>query len=308
MSATVVDTPVCSTATAVPSGLIFNVQRFSVHDGPGVRTTIFMKGCPLACSWCHNPESQELAPTFVRLQHRCMRCGRCSDDELALPTVVNKTECDVDLCPTGALQLVGERIDAARLVERALRDRTFFDESGGGVTISGGEPLVQAPFVTDVLRRLRGAGIHTALDTCGFAPWENLRDAAVVADLVLYDLKLMDPVRHEAATGASNERILFNLTALCAWHANVHIRVPVIPGVNADDANIDATARFLRSLNRALPVNLLPYHPSAEPKFARLGKHYTLHGTVSPSTAQLEAIVARFAAHDLVATIGGLSS
>jgi len=288
-----------------PSGLIFNIQRFSVHDGPGLRTTVFMKGCPLACSWCHNPESQELSPAFVRLSHRCMKCGRCTDDELASPTVVGKTECDVDACPTGALQLIGERMDAASLVQRVLRDRVFFDESHGGVTISGGEPLVQAPFVIDVLKRLRAEGVHSALDTCGFAPWEHLRDAAAFADLVLFDLKLMDSARHAAATGVGNERILDNLRALTAVHPDIWIRIPVIPGVNDDDENLAATAAFLESLRPAPVVSLLPYHPIGEAKFARLGKHYVHHGTATPAPEQLRAIAARFHARGLSATIGG---
>jgi pyruvate formate lyase activating enzyme len=287
------------------SGLIFNLQRFSVHDGPGLRTTVFMKGCPLACSWCHNPESQKLSPAFVRLSHRCMRCGRCTDDELASPTVAGKTECDVDACPTGALQMIGERVDAHALVQRVLRDRVFFDESHGGVTVSGGEPLVQAPFVIDVLKRLRVEGVHTALDTCGFAPWEHLRAAAEHADLVLYDLKLMDSQRHEAATGVSNERILANLRALAAVHANIWVRFPVVPAVNDDDANIEATADFICSLRPAPRISLLPYHPTGEAKFARLGKHYSLRGTATPAPQQLDAIAGRFRVRGLMTTIGG---
>jgi len=287
------------------TGLVFNVQRFSVHDGPGVRTTIFMKGCPLACSWCHNPESQQLSPAFVRMQHRCMRCGRCTDDELASPVVCNKTESDVAVCPTGALQMIGERIKSSALVAQVIRDRVFFDESDGGVTISGGEPLVQAPFVTEVLRRLSAEGVHTALDTCGFAPWVHLRDAAAYADLVLFDLKLMDPARHEAATGVSNERILANLHALSRTHPNIWIRIPVVPSVNDDAFNIAATADYLRTLTGIKRVDLLPYHPTGEAKFARLGKHYVHHGTQIPSADHMASIAAQFTARGLETTIGG---
>ncbi len=288
-----------------PSGLVFNVQRFSTQDGPGLRTTVFMKGCPLACSWCHNPESQSVAPAFVRLAHRCMRCGRCTDVELESPVVVERDACDVEACPTGALQMVGERTDVATLVRKLLRDRIFFDESGGGVTISGGEPLVQAPFVIEVLRLLRAEGVHTALDTCGYGPWPYLHDAAAQADLVLYDLKLLDAARHEAVTGVSNEIILGNLRALAGYHHNIWIRIPIIPAVNDDSENIEATARFLCSLPSALRIDLLPYHPTGEAKFARLGKHYALHGTATPAPAQLDAIAARFHARGLTTTIGG---
>jgi pyruvate formate lyase activating enzyme len=287
------------------TGLVFNVQRFSVHDGPGVRTTIFMKGCPLACSWCHNPESQQLSPAFVRMQHRCMRCGRCTDDELASPVVQNKTECDVENCPTGALQMIGERTNADFLIRRVLRDRVFFDESLGGVTISGGEPLVQAPFVTAVLQRLKAEGVHTALDTCGFAPWEHLRDTAAVSDLVLFDLKLMDDARHEAATGVSNVPILRNLAALAATHPNVWIRIPVVPNVNDDAENISATVDYLTTLPGITRVDLLPYHPTGEAKFARLGKHYPLHGTRTPSADHMASIAAHFVARGFATTVGG---
>jgi pyruvate formate lyase activating enzyme len=234
-----------------------------------------------------------------------MRCGRCTDEELDSPVVTGRDECDVEACPTGALQMVGERTDATTLVKKLLRDRIFFDESGGGVTISGGEPLVQAPFVTEVLRMLRAEGVHTALDTCGFGAWPYLRDAAAHADLMLYDLKLMDAARHEAATGVSNGLILENLKALAGVHAKIWIRIPVIPAVNDDDENIQATVEFLRGIPGIRQVDLLPYHPTGEAKFARLGKHYTLHGTATPTPAQLDAIAARFHARGLMTTIGG---
>jgi pyruvate formate lyase activating enzyme len=287
------------------TGLVFNVQRFSVHDGPGVRTTVFMKGCPLCCAWCHNPESQSPAPEFVRLRHLCMTCGRCTESELDNPVVSDRDEDDVEACPTGALQGVGERVAPADLVTTLLRDRIFFDESGGGVTISGGEPLVQAAFVTEVLRRLRAEGVHTALDTCGFGRWPDLRDAAAHASLVLYDLKLMDPARHKSATGVSNDIILDNLRALAGVHPAIWIRIPVIPGVNDDDGNIEAAADFVRSVPGLRQVDLLPYHPTGEAKFARLGLEYALHGTTPPDQGRLGALAARFRARGLVTTIGG---
>jgi pyruvate formate lyase activating enzyme len=288
------------------TGLVFNVQRFSVHDGPGVRTTVFMKGCPLCCDWCHNPESQSPSPEFIRLRHQCMSCGRCTEVELDNPVVSSdRTEADVEACPTGALQSVGERVQSADLVARLLRDRIFFDDSGGGVTISGGEPLTQAPFVTEVLRLLRAEGVHTALDTCGFGRWPDLRDAAEHASLVLYDLKLLDPARHKAATGVSNEIILDNLRALAGVHPAIWIRIPVIPGVNDDDGNMEATADFVHSVPGIRQVDLLPYHPTGEAKFARLGIDYALHGTTPPDQRRLDALAARFRARGLMTTIGG---
>ena len=289
----------------MPDGLVFNIQRFSLHDGPGLRSTVFMKGCPLHCAWCHNPESQSPQQEFVRLRHRCMSCERCSDEELANPVVIGRGMEDVELCPTGALQAVGERMAPQALVDTLLRDRIFFDESRGGVTFSGGEPLQQAGFVTECLRLLQAEGVHTALDTCGFTKWADLRDAAAHANLVLYDLKLMDEARHKAVTGVSNELILQNLRALTEVHSNIWIRVPVIPGVNDDAENLTATAAFLHNLPGIRQVDLLPYHATGEAKFARVGKDYLLHGTSSPGSAELDTLAAHFRARGLTAHIGG---
>ena len=287
------------------TGLVFNIQRFSIHDGPGVRTTVFMKGCPLRCAWCHNPESQACGESFVRLSHRCMRCGRCSDEELASPVVCGRDRHDVALCPTGALQVVGDHCDASALVRTLLRDRVFFDESGGGVTFSGGEPLLQAAFVTEVMRLLRAEGVHTALDTCGYCRRDDLCVAAQHADLVLYDLKLMDDARHRAATGVSNRPILDNLAALAGTTTEIWIRVPIIPGVNDDAANIDATAAFVGALGIAARIDLLPYHATGAAKFARVGLDDTLGGTEPPDALHLDALAARVRAAGVAATIGG---
>jgi len=286
------------------SGLVFNIQRFSLHDGPGLRSTVFMKGCPLHCEWCHNPESQSPQQEFVRMRHRCMHCERCSEEELANPVVTGRGLDDVDLCPTGALQAVGQRMTPAELVETLLRDRIFFDESHGGVTFSGGEPLQQAAFVADCLERLQAEGVHTTLDTCGFAKWPDLSDTAAHANLVLYDVKLMDDARHKAVTGVSNQLILDNLRALAAVHSNIRIRIPVIPGVNDDAENLDATASFLQQLPGIHQIDLLPYHATGEAKFARVGKDYALHGTSSPSREHLTALAAHFRARGLTTTIG----
>lgn len=287
------------------AGLVFNIQRFSVHDGPGLRTTAFLKGCPLDCAWCHNPESRSIHVQYVRLCHRCMRCGRCSEEELANPVVNGRDGHDVELCPTGALQAVGEPITSRALVDTLVRDRVFFDESGGGVTISGGEPLLQAAFATETLELLRAEGVRTALDTSGHARWEDLREAAAHADLVLYDLKLMDDVRHRAATGVSNGTILRNLRSLAGRHSNIRIRIPVIPGMNDDEANLEATAAFLGTLRGIAQVDLLPYHATGKPKFARLGLPFTLHGTAAPTHERLEALAAPLRATGLTTTIGG---
>lgn len=286
-------------------GLIFNVQRFSLHDGPGLRSTVFLKGCPLHCEWCHNPESQSPHQEFVRLAGRCMRCERCTEEELASPVVTGRDETDVELCPTGALQAVGRRVMPEALVEELLHDRVFFDDSGGGVTFSGGEPLAQAAFVIECLSQLRAEGVDTALDTCGFSHWKDLAAAAEFADLVLFDLKLMNPARHKAVTGVSNGRILDNLRSLSDIHPNIWIRVPVIPGVNDDAANLEETAAFVAGLAGVRRVDLLPYHATGEPKFARVGLGYALHDTTPPSPQRLERLAAFFRDRGLATTLGG---
>lgn len=286
-------------------GLVLNVQRFSLHDGPGVRSTVFLKGCHLHCAWCHNPESQSLHQDFVRLAHRCMRCERCSDEELASPVVTGRDEHDVELCPTGALQAVGRLVTPEALVAELLRDRVFFDESGGGVTFSGGEPLAQAAFVIECLSHLRAEGVHTTLDTCGYAHLRDLAAAAEHASLILFDLKLMDAARHKAATGVSNERILANLQSLSDLHSNIWIRVPVIPGINDDAANLGETAAFVAGLRGVRQVTLLPYHATGEPKFARVGLRYSLHDITPPSHDRLETLAACFRDRGLPTTLGG---
>jgi len=286
-------------------GTVFNIQRYSTQDGPGLRSTVFMKGCPLTCRWCHNPESQSRSSQFLRMENRCMECGRCTPEELAGQVARDLGEEDLEACPTGAVQQVGEVLEPGELVARLLRDRIFFDESGGGVTFSGGEPLMQPDFLLESLERLQAEGVHTALDTCGFAPWEDLLAAAGRSNLVLYDLKLMDEARHREATGQSNRRILDNLKALARVHPAIWIRIPVIPGVNDDPANLEATARFLAPLAGVRQVDLLPYHPTGVAKFARLGMTYTLHDTHTPTQQRLESLAAGFRARGLATTLGG---
>jgi len=287
------------------SGLVFNVQRFSLQDGPGLRSTVFMKGCPLACTWCHNPESQAPQAEFIRMRHRCMACGICGEEERSESLVHDRDEADVEACPTGALQVVGQEMSSSGLVKSLLRDRIFFDESGGGVTFSGGEPLVQAPFVIEAMRLLRAEGVHTALDTCGYVDWQVLAEAAAQANLVLYDLKLMDEARHRLATGVSNTIILQNLKALADIHPCIWIRIPIIPGINDDLANLEATAEFLAPLQGIRQVDLLPYHPLGESKSARVGLTYSLHDIQTPTIEDLEAMAGLFRPKGLNTTVGG---
>lgn len=299
----------------MPSGLILDLQRFSIHDGPGIRTTVFLKGCPLDCAWCHNPESQSSGPEILFRDNRCVRCGAClvacpernaprsgptpvvdhlrSHAELVAPPPSCRScgEC-VDACPTGARQIAGRRWEAEALVSELLRDRPFFEESGGGVTFSGGEPLQQAGFLAAALSLARAQGLHTAVDTCGFAPAAELEQVARETDLFLYDLKLIDDGRHQAWTGVSNRRILENLRRLAASHGRLWIRIPVVPGVNDDEESARQAVRVLGDLAGILEVQLLPYHGTAEAKFRRLRRPYRLAGAAAPDPARLEVLAA----------------
>jgi pyruvate formate lyase activating enzyme len=290
-------------------GTIFDIQRFSVHDGPGIRTTVFLKGCPLRCAWCHNPESQSAQPEIVVIESRCIHCGTCGEVCPRRNGVADGDVCTlcgrcVAACPTGARQQVGREVGVAELAAVVLRDHIFYDESGGGVTFSGGEPLLQYDFLRAALEAVQAEGIHTAVDTCGFGVTEQLLDIAHMADLFLFDLKLWDADRHTSYTGVSNARIIENLQALSATHGNIWIRVPIIPGINDDADNIEAIAGFAASLPGVRQVSLLPFHRTGIGKYARLGKAFDLTDVETPTNQQMERLAHAFTQHGLVTRIG----
>ena len=258
---------------------IFDIQRFSVHDGPGIRTTVFFKGCPLRCRWCHNPEGLQREPQLQYRKTDCIGCGRCG--ERADLTAAER-------CPTGALCVCGREYTVDEVLELVLRDRDFYTD-GGGVTCSGGECLQQAAFVTALLRRAREAGLSTAVDTAGFVPWEAFEMTLPHCEWYLYDIKCADPARHHAGTGVDNARILENLQRLHAAGANIHLRVPVIPGFNDDEAEMTAIAAIAARLPGA-PVTLIPYHTLGTEKYAALGMPYPMEGTAPPAGERLAAL------------------
>jgi len=263
-------------------------MRFSTHDGPGIRTTVFFKGCPLSCWWCHNPESQGFQSDVLYFEERCRHCGDCL---AACPEGVTDFGCRrcsvcAEACQADARQVAGKRMTVGEVVREVERDLIFFEESGGGVTLSGGEPVAQPRFAEALLRACRERGIHTVLETCGFAHPETFLRVALAADLVLFDLKLMDPVRHKRYTGVSNRGILRNLEQLVQRGRVVRVRIPVVPGINDSDEDAGQFAEYLRKL-AIRDVELLPYHQIGTEKYRRLGLTCKLSETTQPAAAEM---------------------
>lgn len=285
------------------TGIIFNIQRYSIHDGPGIRTTVFLKGCQLNCRWCQNPESQLSGQEMVFWEDRCIGCGACS---LNCPSgaiqmknkkpLTDKNKCNLcgecsRICPTQAWEMIGKKLTTEEVIKEIEKDLVFYEESGGGVTFSGGEPLEQSEFLEGLLNCCQEKKIHTAVDTSGYISWEILNRIHSKVDLFLYDLKIMDNKRHKKYTGVSNEIILENLKKLSSVHNNIFVRFPVIPGINDDYQNIRETGEFLSSLKIA-QVNLLPYHYIGIDKYKRLGKKYKLADIQPPSKEKLSEVSA----------------
>jgi pyruvate formate lyase activating enzyme len=298
-------------------GLVFNIQRYSVNDGPGIRTTVFLKGCPLCCAWCHNPEGMQPRPEIVVVESRCRVCGECREacplaDTTAgegplPPRNADCLQCGacVDACPTGARQMVGRVLSVDEVLREALKDRVFYDDSGGGITVSGGEPLAQPRFLLALLEACRGAALQAVLDTTGFGGLEHLLAAARLSDLVLYDLKAFDADLHLRLTGVSNRRILENLKSLDREHGNVWIRLPIVPGFNDNPNDLRRLAEFVGGLRCVTRVSLLPFHRTGLHKFARLGLRHGLDGVETPSAEVMASVQGVFKGLGVPTSIGG---
>jgi pyruvate formate lyase activating enzyme len=278
-------------------GLIFDVQRYAIHDGPGIRTTAFLKGCPIRCKWCANPESQQPAPEITYLENNCIHCGGCARacPQKAVAAsdnshFIDRGSCDlcgqcVEICPADALQILGRYVSPAELFDEMATDQPFWKRSGGGITLSGGEPLAQPEFVLAFIKLCQKNYVHTVIETCLHVPRKIIEDVLLQADDIICDIKIMDEKRHKAFIGVSNKLILDNLAFLLKSGKSVLVRVPLIPSINDDRDNLDATGVLLSSNGHNVQLELLPYHRLGESKYARLGRCYGL-GDILPPIAE----------------------
>jgi pyruvate formate lyase activating enzyme len=286
---------------AAGEGIVFNIQRFSIQDGPGIRTTVFLKGCPLRCLWCSNPESMRLSPEIITRDIKCIGSGKCAEicPKRAIAFVekiriIDWERCNycmkcAQVCPSKAIEAVGEHMTIAEVIDTVGRDSNYYRRTNGGMTLSGGEPLLQWQFALGLLREAKRKGFHTALDTAGYAEWEILDEVLNHTDLVLYDVKHMDSEKHQEATGVFNERILDNLQkTLAKSRTKVWIRRPVIPSFNDSEEDLEKLCRFVLTLDRPVEkISLLPYHKYGELKYAAKGRAYPYQDVALISDEQM---------------------
>ncbi len=304
---------------AAVTGLVFDIQRFAVHDGGGIRTLVFLKGCPLSCRWCQNPESMSPRPEIMRIPHLCIGCvkcvAECPDQAIRFreggTVTIDRAVCSlcgecVERCYAGSMTIVGRYMTVGDVMAEVERDRPFYTTSQGGVTFSGGEPTMQPEFLIAALKEAHARGLHTAIETCAQVSRETWAAVIEHVDLILTDIKHMDSARHKELTGVSNGRILGNLKMAANMGKNLRIRVPLIPGCNDGPENILATSEFVGSLGAAVEgLDILPYHRLGEPKWAQLDREYPLHG-VLPLDREEVLAVKRLAEKNLGnVTIGG---
>lgn len=294
------------------TGRVFDIQGFSVHDGPGIRITVFFKGCPLKCLWCHSPESQRFETEINMLKTKCVDCGRClqacqhgarqrnivekdgkeeAKYSIDLEKCVRCGSC-INACLTQALYWCGDDMTVEEVMQKVRRDKPFFAKSGGGITVSGGECLMQPEFIEALLKKCKEEDVHTAVDTCGFVQWESIERVLPYTDLFLYDIKHMDSDEHKKLTGVPNELILENAVKIAEAGGRFHIRIPLITGYNDSIENIEATAKFLLPIKDAVDlVQVLPYHKLGTVKWERLDwtDEGTTFETEPPSDEEVEA-------------------
>lgn len=274
---------------------VFDIQRFSVHDGPGIRTTVFLKGCPLNCLWCHNPESKAKYPEVMLYENLCIGCGECvSTCEDKLHTFgdeghkINREDCKrclkcASACVAGALTVSGKEISVSDVLAEVMRDKSFYDNSGGGVTVSGGEPLMHTDFCVELLSAAKEQGISTAMETSGFGKWENIERLCSCVDIFLWDYKETNPERHREYTGVDNSLILENLAKLDSLGKTIVLRCPIIPGLNDREEHFKGIADVLNKHASVIRAELEPYHSLGKGKATAIGKDYPLGDMKSAS-------------------------
>jgi pyruvate formate lyase activating enzyme len=301
-------------------GVVLNIERFAIHDGPGIRTVVFVKGCPLRCLWCSTVDSQLMSPEMEYFANKCIKCKKCVEvcptnairesdtDEI----VTDRRYCDncgkcAEVCSTGARKMVGEEMTVGQVLEEIEKDTLFYSNSGGGITLSGGEPTMQPEFSLGLLKTCKERGIHTAMETCGYVKWDILDEMLQYLDLVYMDIKHISPVEHKKLTTKGNRLILENARRVAAKYPGkpLIIRVPVIPGYNDTDENIASTAQFVRQLRRDCKIELLPYHKLGVPKYKALSKDYPLPDLEPPSEYHLRALKELVKSYGVQAQMGG---
>ena len=297
-------------------GIVFDIQRFSVHDGPGIRTTVFLKGCSLRCFWCQNPEGIRLKPEVMFYPDRCISCGRCAavcpQGSHAIEGGVHvylREKCTAcgkctETCHAGALMLTGKLMTVDEVVEEVLRDKIFYELSNGGVTLSGGDPVVQHDFSRAILERCKGEGLHTAIEMAANCQWDDLTSLLQVTDLVMMDIKHLDPDKHREVTGVSNERILDNARRLEQTEKPFIIRVPVVPTVNDTPEEIGAIAQYVRAFKNLQYLELLPFHRLGESKYHSLGLNYRGSHLETPTKEKMSELAAEARRYGIEVHVG----
>lgn len=298
-------------------GNIFEIKHFAVHDGKGIRTTVFLKGCPLHCLWCHNPESQSPSEQFGYLPHKCVNCGSCvsvcptgaqkideSHKHIYDRSLCNMCGLCVSVCPRKALSKYGKMVSVDEILPELLQDRDFYETSDGGVTLSGGEPLLQIDFCEELLKKLKDENINTSVDTCGFASWESIKRIIPFTDTFLYDIKHMNSSKHYKYTGQHNELIIKNLKKLNENNKKIEIRIPLIPNYNDDETNLREIGNLLKDMRMIDRVKVLPYHEFARTKYASIGIKDTMPQVRIPTEEDLSRAVCILKEYDINAVSG----
>ena len=283
-------------------GIVYNIMKYALQDGPGIRTTVFLKGCPLSCWWCHNPESQDVEGEIIYNQDKCISCEACITTNCH--SCIKCGFC-ATVCVTGAKEMIGSEMTVGEVMKEIEKDLIFYEESGGGVTFSGGEPLMQLDFLLEILKACKAKDINTVVDTTGYGPFKALQKIAPYTDLFLYDLKHIKDSSHTEYTGVSNTTILDNLTALTKIHNSIYIRIPIVPGINDDEESIKGFAEFLKGMYNIQGIQLLPYHDIAIEKYKRLKKEYKLIDIKPPTEEAMMQLKEKFKNYGINVKIGG---